>query len=153
MTAKLGKLGHPRIAIALIWFIPAHSSNGPAPAGTPPEPSPIAPEDAEFVRELTGEDPIELVRRLQAVAEEFRADPATLQAELLRFTEGDEIAARHFYELIRAAEPGNDNGEDDGEQPTSEEPTGEEAEILDFERPAERGNPDDDGNPDDGGQP
>jgi hypothetical protein len=147
MTAKLGKLGHPRIAIALIWFIPAHSSNAQAPEGTPPEPSPITPEDAEFMRELTGEDPLDLLRRLQAVAEEFRADPATLQAELLRFTEGDEIAARHLFELIRAAEPGNDNGHDDGEQPTDEQPTGEGAEILDFERP------DDDGNPDDGGQP
>lgn len=147
MTAKLGKLGHPRIAIALIWFIPAHSSDAPAPGGTAPEPSPITPEDAEFMRELTGEDPLDLVRRLQAISEEFRADPATLQAELLRFTEGDEIAARHLFELICAAEPGNDNGHADGEQPTDEQPTGEGAEILDFERP------DDDDNPDDGGQP
>jgi hypothetical protein len=152
MTAKLGKLGHPRIAIALIWFIPAHSSDAPAPAGTAPEPSPITPEDAEFMRNLTGEEPLDLVRRLQAIAAEFRADPATLQAELLRFTEGDEIAARHLFELIRAAEPGNDNGHDDGEQPTGEQstdeqPTGDGAEILDFERP------DDDDNPDDGGQP
>jgi hypothetical protein len=147
MTAKLGKLGHPRIAIALIWFIPAHSSDAQAPGGTPPEPSPIAPEDAEFMRELTGEDPLDLLRRLQAISEEFRADPATLQAEILRFTEGDEIAARHLFELIRAAQPGNDNGHDDAEQPTDEQPAGEGAEILDFERP------DDDGNPDDGGQP
>jgi hypothetical protein len=147
MTAKLGKLGHPRIAIALIWFIPAHSSDAPAQPETPPAPSPITPEDAEFMRTLTGEEPLDLVRRLQAIAAEFRADPATLQAELLRFTEGDEIAARHLFELIRAAEPGNDNGHDDGEQPTDEQPTDQGAEILDFERP------DDDGNPDDGGEP
>ena len=44
--------------------------------------------------------------------------------------------------IIRAAEPGNGNRDDD-----REETTGEGAEILDFERP------DDNGNPDDGGEP
>jgi DNA-binding transcriptional ArsR family regulator len=144
MTTKIGRLGHPRIAIALVWFLPANSSAGTAPDGAPPEPEPepIPPEEIEFVRAMTGMEPDELISRLRGIADRFREDPATMRRELVRLADGDEITAEEIMRIIRAAEAGNDNGDDD-----REETTGEGAEILDFERP------DDDGSPDDGGQP
>lgn len=144
MTTRIGRLGHPRIAIALVWFLPANSSEGTAPDGAPPEPEPIPPEEIEFVREMTGMEPDELISRLRGIAERFREDPATMRRELVRLADGDEITAEEIMRIIRAAEPGNGNGDDDREATTG---AGEGAEILDFERP------DDDGSPDDGGQP
>jgi hypothetical protein len=148
MTTKIGRLGHPRIAIALVWFLPANSSEGTAPDGAPPEPEPIPPEEIEFVREMTGMEPDALISRLRGIAERFREDPATMRRELVRLADGDEITAEEVMRLIRAAEPGNDHGDDDRETTT-----GEGAEILDFERPDDDGNPDDDGSDDDGGEP
>jgi hypothetical protein len=142
MTTKIGRLGHPRIAIALVWFLPANSSAGTAPDDAPPAPEPIPPEEIEFVREMTGVEPDELISRLRGIAERFRKDPVAMRQEFVRLADGDEITAEELIRIIRAAEPGNENGDDD-----REETTGEGAEILDFERP------DDDGSPDDGGQP
>jgi hypothetical protein len=140
MTTKLGHLGHPRIAIALVWFLPANSRADTAPNDAPPAPEPIPVEDIEFVREMTGMEPGELLLRMQAIAERLRKDPAGMREEFVRLMDGDEIAAEEVIQLIRAAEPGNDNGDDD-----REEPTGEGAEILDFDRPDDKGSPDDDG--------
>ena len=144
MTTKIGRLGHPRIAIALVWFLPANSSASAAPDGAPPEPAPIPPEEIEFVREMTGMEPDALISRLRGIAEWFRKDPAGMRRELVRLADGDEITAEELIRIIRAAEPGNDDGDDD-----REETTGEGAEILDFERPDDDGNPGDD----DGGEP
>jgi hypothetical protein len=145
MSTKIGHLGHPRVAIALVWFIPANSSadaapEGAAPEGSPPEPEPIAPEEIEFVRQMTGLEPGELVSRLRAIGENFRKDPAGMRQEFVRLMDGDELAAEEVIQLIRAAEPNNDNGHDD-----HEESTGEGAEILDFKRPDDNSGPDDDG--------
>jgi DNA-binding transcriptional ArsR family regulator len=140
MITKIGRLGQPRVAIALVWFLPANSSASAAPDGTPPEPEPIPPEEIEFVRSMTGMEPDELISRLRGIAEKFRDDPATMRRELVRLADGDEITAEEIMRIIRAAEPGNDNGHDD-----HEETTGEGAEILDFERPDDDGHPDDDG--------
>jgi hypothetical protein len=128
MTTKIGRLGHPRIAIALVWIIPADSRDT-VPDGAPPAPEPIPAEDVEFVREMAGMEPEELAARLQGIADRFRDDPATLRRELVRLMDGDELAAEEVIQLIRAAEPGNDNGDDDHEEST------EGAQILNFERP------------------
>jgi hypothetical protein len=137
MSTKIGRLGRPRVAIALVWFIPANSSEDAAPEGAPPEPEPIPPEEIEFVRQMTGLEPGELVSRLRAIAERFRKDPAGMRQEFVRLMDGDEIAAEEVIQLIRAAEPGNDNGHHE-----HEESTGEGAEILDFKRPDDNGNDD-----------
>jgi hypothetical protein len=140
MTTKIGRLGHPRVAIALIWFLPAHSSASAAPDDAPPEPEPVAPEEIEFVRQMTGMEPDELVSRLRGIAERFRKDPTGMRQELVRLVDGDEITAEEILRIIRAVDPASDNGNDD-----HEESTGEGAEILDFKRPDDNGNPDDDG--------
>jgi hypothetical protein len=137
MSTKIGRLGRPRVAIALVWFIPANSSEDAAPEGAPPEPEPIPPEEIEFVRQMTGLEPGELVSRLRTIGENFRKDPAGMRQEFVRLMDGDELAAEEVVRLIRAAEPGNDNGHDD-----HEESTGEGAEILDFEHPDDNGNDD-----------
>jgi len=152
MTTKLGKLGDPRVAIALVWFIPANSSSSSSePRQEPSGPQPVSQEDVEFVRTMTGMEPDDLVSRLQGIAEEFRKDPATLRQEIVRIMEGDEIAAEYFIQLMRSAEPENGNGhEEDTDE--GEAPRGEGAEILNFDRPDENDRLDENGNDDDGGQ-
>ncbi len=137
MTTKIGRLGHPRVAIALIWFIPANSSPSVAPDDAPPAPEPVPPEEIEFVRAMTGMEPDELITRLRGIAERFREDPATMRRELVRLADGDEITAEEIMRIIRAAEAGNDSGNED-----HEESAGEGAEILDFKRPDDNGNDD-----------
>ena len=148
MTTKIGRLGHPRIAIALVWFLPANSSGDTAPDGGSPEPAPIPPADVEFVREMTGMEPTDLLVRLRGIAERFREDPAGMRQELVRLTDGDEITAEEIMRIIRAAEPGNDNGDDDREAAP-----GEGAEILEFKGPDDDDHPDDDGSDDGGEEP
>lgn len=131
MSMKIGRLGHPRIAIALVWVIPADSRDctvSDAPRAVEPESIPA--EDIEFARTLTGLEPDQLVGRLEEIVAMIHDDPAALRRELVRLADGDEVAAEEVMRLIRAAGPGNDNGHDDGDQPS-----GEGAEILDFERP------------------
>jgi hypothetical protein len=146
MTTKIGRLGHPRIAIGLLWIIPADSTASAVPDGAPPEPEPIPPEEIEFVRAMTGMEPDELVSRLRGIAERFRKDPTGMRQELVRLVDGDEITAEELVRIIRSVDPGSDNGNDD-----HGESTGEGAEILDFRRPDD--NPDDDGNDDGGEEP
>jgi hypothetical protein len=118
MTSKLGFLGPPRVAIALLWFVDggAHRSGEPAgpvhPSGPTPPP-PVTPEDTELVRSLTGLTPVELVARLQDIAAGYERDPAVLRAELLRITGGDEIAVEHLMQLIHAATPRDDMADAD----------------------------------------
>lgn len=145
MSTKIGKLGDPRVAIALIWLIPANST---IPSSEPKQeqsgPQPVSQEDVEFVRDMTGMEPDVLITRLRGIAEEFQKDPAALRQEIVRIMEGDEIAAEYFIQLMHSAEPANGNGhEEDTEE--SEEITEEGAQILDFERPDENGNDDDGG--------
>ena len=140
MTTKIGRLGHPRIAIALVWIIPANSREDTVSETLPPEPEPIPPEDAEWVREMTGLEPGELTARLQGIAERFRRDPAVLRGELVRLMDGDEITAEELMRIIRAAEAGNDNDNDDDDR-GHEDTTGEGAKILDFERPDDDDSP------------
>jgi hypothetical protein len=144
MSTKIGRLGQPRVAIALVWFIPADSRGHTAPEGAPPEPEPIPPEEIEFVRQMTGMEPEELVSRLRGIAESFRKDPTGMRQELVRLVDGDEITAEELIRIIRAVESGDDNGDDDHEESASEG-----AEILDFKRPDDNS---DDGGSDDGGE-
>lgn len=129
MSMKIGRLGHPRIAIALIWIIPADSS---ADVSRTSKPESIPPEDIEFVSTLTGLAPDQLVARLEEIVTMLHDDPAALRRELVRLADGDEVAAEEVIRLMRASGPGNDNGQ-------AEEPNEERAAILDFERPTESG--------------
>ncbi|HWN67092.1 MAG TPA: hypothetical protein VNM90_05600 [Haliangium sp.] len=121
MTSGLGSLGKPRVAIALLWFLdgarrpgePAAPAHPPDPSGPPRPPPSVTPEDIELVRSLTGLAPVELVARLQDIAAGYERDPATLRAELLRITDGDEIAVEHLMQLIHAAVPGDDEADAD----------------------------------------
>jgi hypothetical protein len=118
MTSNLGFLGTPRVAIALLWFVDGGAGRpgepeGPAHPPGPPKPPPVTPEDTELVRTLTGLTPVELVTRLQDIAAGYERDPSALRAELLRVTGGDEIAAGHLMQLIRAAVAGDDEADAD----------------------------------------
>lgn len=136
MTVKLGSLGEPRIGIALIWFVGAGAETGSVAS------SPVAPEDAEFIRGLTGLDPDGLISRLRGIAAEYDRDPEAMRAEILRITGGDEIAAEYLIKLMRVAKPG-------GEQGGSDEPGQESGRVIDFGQPP--GRSDDEDDDDDGG--
>jgi hypothetical protein len=136
MTAKLGSLGEPRIAIALIWFV------GAVPETRGAMSSQVAPEDVEFIRGLTGLDPDALLSRLRDIAAEYARDPEAMRAELVRITGGDEIAAEYLIKLMHTAKPG---GERDG----NHEPGPESGRVIDFGPPPGHRDDDDDG----GGEP
>lgn len=127
MTTKIGRLGRPRIAISLVWMIPADSREC-SESDTPHDP--IPPEDVEFMRALTGLDPDRLVERLEDIAERIQSDPEGMRRELVRLADGDELAAAEVIRLIRGVGPGNDSGHDD------DEATGD---VVDLERPDEEG--------------
>jgi hypothetical protein len=135
MTVKLGSLGEPRIGFALIWFVGAGAETDSV------APSPVAPEDAEFIRGLTGLDPGALITRLRGIAAEYDRDPEAMRAEMLRITGGDEIAVEYLLKLMRVPQPG-------GEQGGSDEPEQESGRVIDFGQPRGRSDDDDD---DDGG--
>jgi hypothetical protein len=136
MTAKLGSLGEPRIAIALIWFV------GAGPETRSDVSPPVAPEDVEFIRGLTGLEPETLILRLRDIAAEYERDPEALRGELVRITGGDEIAAEYLIKLMHTAKPG-------GEQDGRHEPGPESGRVIDFGRPPGHGDDDDGG----GGEP
>ena len=130
MTTKLGSLGEPRIGIALIWLV------GAGPDSRSAVSSPVAPEDVEFVRGLTGLDPDALLSRLRDIAAEYDRDPDAMRAALLRITGGDEIAAEYLVKLMHMAKPGGERGGRD-------EPGQESGRVIDFGQPPDR-HPDDD---------
>lgn len=137
MTAKLGSLGQPRIGIALIWFVDAGASaEGASAEGSTP--ASVSPEDVQFVRGLTGLDPEGLVSRLQELAREYARDPEALRGEILRITDGDEIAAEYLVRLIHDAMPGGPSGKDD-------EPSSEAGRVIDFEHASARDDDDSSG--------
>lgn len=147
MTSNLSFLKKPRFAVALIWFVDGTRQPGepggpehPSGPSEPPEPPPVTPEDTELVRSLTGLTPAELVTRLQDIAASFERDPGGLRAELLRITGGDEIAAGHLMQLIRAALPGTH----EGEAPRASE---EEGRVIPLPLPVPGSNDDDEDNP------
>lgn len=132
MTSKLGALGTPRIGIALIWFVDAGPETGN------PAPSPVTPEDVEFVRGLTGLDPDALVSRLRGMAAEYDRDPEAMRAEILRITGGDEIATEYLVKLMHTAQPG-------GGEAAADEPGAESGRVIDFGQPPGHGDDDDRG--------
>lgn len=132
MTSKLGALGTPRIGIALIWFVDAGPETGN------PAPSPVTPEDVEFVRGLTGLEPDALVSRLRDMAAEYDRDPGAMRAEILRITGGDEIATEYLVKLMHTAQPG-------GGRDASDEPGPESGRVIDFGQHAGQNEDDDQG--------
>lgn len=132
MSTKLGILGGPRIGIALIWFLPAN----PDEAATIAEQA--SPEEVEYIRDLTGLGPMELLTRIQGLAAMYAHDPDALRAEILRLTDGDEIAAEHVVQLIRAA-----TASDDADDGRDADDGGDNGQVIDFERSDEDDGEDD----------
>lgn len=128
MNTKLGILGGPRIGIALIWFLPAN------PDETRTTAEQASPEEVEYIRDLTGLGPMELLTRLQDIAAAYTQDPEALRAEILRLTDGNEIAAEHIIQLIRTAVATDDDSDDDRDADDG----GESGQVIDFERSDDR---------------
>lgn len=157
MTSNLGSLKSPRFGIALVWFLdesvrppgepagPASPSTASSPPAAAPATPPVTPEDIEMVRGLTGLAPAELVARLQEIAAGYARTPGALRAELLRITGGDEIAAEHLMQLIQAAAPGRDGGDE------AERAGPAEGRVIDLSRHVSSDR--DTGDDDDGGNP
>lgn len=141
MNTKLGILGEPRIGIALIWFLPAN------PDETRTSAEQASPEEVEFIRDLTGLGPMELLTRLRGIAAAYAHDPAALRAEIVRLTDGNEIAAEHIIQLIRAAaapDADNDADNDEDNDGGDADDGGESGQVIDFERSDERNEDEDD---------
>lgn len=157
MSAKLGDLGRPRLALALVWLIgePARTpddSAGSGPSGGDParaapapgvggeaEDPPLTADDIELVRAVTGLAPGELVARLQAIAAYFAERPGELRAELVRIAGGDELAAAYLMQLIEAALPDAASAPAAAPAAPESDPDGDRngAPVLDFSPPDE----------------
>ena len=164
MTAKSikVKLGKPRLA--LLWFIPAESIFADLEAQVTAQTSDIEDQmsevagqasdaadqsseyaaAAEEIERATGFNVNRIASLLTNAAEQYKRDPAPIEAAIRAIVGDNEIAAKWLLDLILGMKAENDNGAD-------ETPTG--ADILDFERPDDNGNPDDDGSDDGGEEP
>ena len=130
MTKKLRELGEPRLGIALIWLVPTKVD------GVTQVMAPVTDEELEHFRQVTGVDAEDLMSRLQRLGAEYQKDPEAMRTEIMRLAGGDEEMADLLIDLMRAAQPDEDDESGDMEPE-------EKGQVIEFRRPTRREDEDD----------